>query len=696
MILVTGATGTVGSELVKRLLASGESVRVLVHSPEKAVFLEELGAEVLTGDFEKLETLGAALRGVEKAFLLTPLSPQQVEMERNFIEAAQRMGTSHVVKLSVMGANVNAESVNHRRQGIAERLLEQSGLQFTHLRPNFFMQNLFRVAPFVAEHGAFFLPMGNARCSMVDVRDIAAVAAAVLTEDGHEGKVYEITGPESLSFDEVAEKLSAAIGKPVSYMNVSPEEFIAQLLQTGLPAWLAEAQLGSFLTVRRGLLARVTNVVAEVGGINPTSFDQFARDYAPLFRSGQPPPARVRKRQPRRRRGEKRQAVVISGGGARAAYGVGVMKALFNGESPATNYEPLNPDIYAGTSAGAFNAAFLVARPEADAATALAYLEDLWLNELTREDATSGNQVFRYRLDPFRLLNPQNLAENSNEVFAALMDDASYVAQDWFRRGLNFFLTDGSLERRVMELFDISLLFSVTPLESLLKDVLSLEGIRDSDKELRIATTNWRTGEVKIFENKEMVEGIGHQTILASSSLPGIFPPVNIGGAPYVDGGVVMNTPLKPAIEAGAETLHVIYLDHNAQSVPLMNIRNIIDTINRIFIISFAATVNRDIQIASRINDALYAIEKTARGEELTESDAKRFVLTAGKFYQQRNKTSAPYRPLTIHRYHPQQDLGGIFKMLAFRRDMVSQVLELGFNETMMHDCVANQCVFPR
>lgn len=284
MILVTGATGTNGTEIVKLLSAAGAQVRALVRNRAKAAAIEGPGVEIVEGDFDKPETLEAALQGVEKALLLTPIALNMVELHKNFIEAAKRVGTKHIVKFSAFGADPNSPIMLGKWHGESEKLLEESGIAYTHLQPNGFMQNLLAFGQSIATQGTFFQPAADAKISNVDTRDISAVAAQVLLEEGHEGKTYLITGPEALTFYEVADKLSAVVGKKVTYVDVSPEDFKTSLLAWGQPEWLADALNELYGIYRAGYGAVVTNVVAEVGKKEPITFDQFARDYAQVFK----------------------------------------------------------------------------------------------------------------------------------------------------------------------------------------------------------------------------------------------------------------------------------------------------------------------------------------------------------------------------------------------------------------------------
>lgn len=287
MILLTGGTGTTGSEIVRELAAAGaKRVRALVRNAGRAAFIREAGFEVVEGDFDRPETLEAALAGVERALLLTPPDPRTFEHQRVFVEAAKRAGTRHVVKFSAVGADAGAPGGFARWHGQAEELLKDSGLAWTMLQPNTFMQNLLGQARAIADEGVIYQPVGDARAAFVDARDIAAVAARVLVGEGHEGKTYVVTGPEALSYGEVAEKLTAATGRPVRYVSVTPEQFRAGALAAGLPEWLADALGLLNENFAAGKWSQVTNVVREVGGREPTTFDRFARDHAGAFGGG--------------------------------------------------------------------------------------------------------------------------------------------------------------------------------------------------------------------------------------------------------------------------------------------------------------------------------------------------------------------------------------------------------------------------
>lgn len=288
MILVTGATGNTGSEIIKHLSTAGAQVRALVRNREKATVIEGPGVEIVEGDLAKPETLDAALEGMEKAFLLSSVNPHQVKLQGNFVEAAKRAGLRHIVKQSAVGAGPDAPEGMTRWHWQTEQQISASGIPFTHLRPVFFMQTLLGYAPFIAMKSALALPMKDAKVSinMVDVRDIAGVAVKALTEAGHEGKTYTVTGPEMLTFEQIAEKLSVATGNKMPFVVLPPEVFKKEMLEAGQAESLADSAVAYFGSLTTGNTANaiVTNVVAEVAKKQPLSFDQFARDYVGAFK----------------------------------------------------------------------------------------------------------------------------------------------------------------------------------------------------------------------------------------------------------------------------------------------------------------------------------------------------------------------------------------------------------------------------
>ncbi len=285
MILVTGATGKVGREVVRQLAAAGVPARALVRDPTRASFLRLPGVEVTGGDLSRPETLPSAFAGADRVFVATPAAPDQVELQSNALEAGRRAGARRLVKISVAGGPDAGTQIG-RWHWATEKQIEASGLGFTFLRPTLYMQQMCAYAPSIAATGTFSAPVGAGAIAVVDTRDVAAVAVAALTEEGHDRRIYDVTGPEALSYDAMADAISDAIGRRIAFAHVPPEVTRKQMLAEGLPRWLVDDLLVLMASFRDGYGAAVTRTVADVTKRPPRTFRQFAHDYATVFREG--------------------------------------------------------------------------------------------------------------------------------------------------------------------------------------------------------------------------------------------------------------------------------------------------------------------------------------------------------------------------------------------------------------------------
>jgi uncharacterized protein YbjT (DUF2867 family) len=277
-ILVIGALGNVGAELVKRLQAGGSPVRAADLSVEK--MRERFGdsVEAVAFDFSKKETYAPTFDGVEKMFLMRP--PQISDIKRIILpalEAAQAAGVKHVVFLSLIGIE-RAKFVPHYK---VEEYLVNSPMTWTFLRCNFFMQNLNTThRQEIRERDEIFVPVGKARTSFIDVRDIGAVAAVILTQPGHANKAYDLTGAEALDYWQAAGILSETLGRKITYRNPSPIAFLFSHLRRGTPFMFALVMTGLYLSTRNGMAEPVTGEVERLTGQKPISFRQYAQDYS--------------------------------------------------------------------------------------------------------------------------------------------------------------------------------------------------------------------------------------------------------------------------------------------------------------------------------------------------------------------------------------------------------------------------------
>ena len=294
MILVTGATGFVGSQVVARLSRRGVPVRALTRSPEKALRLAaQPGVTAAVGDLGQPATLAEALRGVTRAMLISSSAPEMQDVQASFVDAARKADVRHIVKLSGIMPERDSAFRFARMHGEIEKIIEESGVPWTHLRAGEFFHAYFRQAANVAGKGILPLAMGSARIASVDIGDIAEAAAMILTAAAgseHEGRIYPLTGPDALTMTEVAERLSRAIGKEVRYVDVPPEDARKARLAAGMTPYMADA-LGELFTERRaGKESRVWPTLSEVFGLRPTSFEEFVLRNAAVFRGEAPAP----------------------------------------------------------------------------------------------------------------------------------------------------------------------------------------------------------------------------------------------------------------------------------------------------------------------------------------------------------------------------------------------------------------------
>jgi uncharacterized protein YbjT (DUF2867 family) len=285
MILVTGASGTNGSAVLRTLAARGVKARALVRTPSKAKDLEAAGVPLVQGDLSDRASLDRAMNGATAVFALAPVHPDADHWFDNLFAAAQAAGVRHVVKYSGLGASPAASNEIMRQHGRSDDRLIASGLSYTILRPNSFYQNLLWHAESIKSQGRFFLPMGDARQSCLDVRDIAEVAALALTDPAHAGRVYDLTGPGALAFPDVAATLSNVLGRPVAYVPVPVEAAVQGMLAGEMPAWNAR-EVGELLKAfQEPQYAAVNDTLPRLLGRPARTFEAFATDHRAAFLS---------------------------------------------------------------------------------------------------------------------------------------------------------------------------------------------------------------------------------------------------------------------------------------------------------------------------------------------------------------------------------------------------------------------------
>ncbi|MEM6456480.1 MAG: patatin-like phospholipase family protein [Acidobacteriota bacterium] len=392
---------------------------------------------------------------------------------------------------------------------------------------------------------------------------------------------------------------------------------------------------------------------------------------------------------------EETHAVVFSGGGADGAYEVGVLKALCSGRSPTTGYEPIEPKIFVGTSIGSFNAAYLVSQWDEYGLSSISNLATTWLERIADTDANPrGGGTYRIRLNPLDLIDPRRYVHDPIAPLADFTRDVTFLGWDGVQRVANLFTDSAPMIDRVSGLFNIGSLVSVAPWEKTLRETINYRNLRRSSRTLRIAATNWAQGEVRVFGNHDMTDRMGPQVIRASSAVPGFFPVAQVGAQPYVDGAVLMNTPLKPAVHAGGTVLHVIYMNADVKNMPLKRLESTVDSLYRTQIIAWAEAVNRDIKRAASYNEGLAMLARAHDAQEVQGDDAEHYLGAAGPVLR-RLKQGRLYRPLTIHRYYPRDGLDDALGFFDVRRTRIERLIEQGFADAVNYDVDVRQSVVP-
>ena len=278
-ILVTGATGKVGSEIVKQLATQHMAVRAGAHHPDETK--AQTGVEMVHFDYADAASIESALEGVEGLFFMSPPpQPGSDKMGQTVVDLAKQAGIKHIVKLSAAGVE-NNDAAPLRA---AEKMVEASGIPYTHLRPSFFNQNFSTGQAESIKNGALYLPTGDGKTAFIDTRDIAAVAVAAFTAPTkHANKAYTLTGSQALDHYQVVEFISKVTGKEVKYVAMSDEDYRAMITAQGWPQPLIEMMSNLYGMVRQGWTEGITTNVTEVLGRAPITFEQFTRDYAQVW-----------------------------------------------------------------------------------------------------------------------------------------------------------------------------------------------------------------------------------------------------------------------------------------------------------------------------------------------------------------------------------------------------------------------------
>ena len=282
MILLTGATGRVGSAAGKALARAGVPFRVLVRDPAKLAFDPD-AAEIVQGDLSDPAIVKQALHGVSRALIVMGNHPEQSKLERQFASLAADAGVSHLVKVSSMEAAPDATATLPKNHYDTEQHIAALGVDWTFLRPNYYMQNMLMYAGAIARTNSFALPLGTSKTAMIDARDVGEVAAVVLTGEGHVGQAYRLTGPAMMDFHEVAAHMGAVLARPVSYVAQSPEAFREVLEQFIQSAWQLDAVCELFAEIAAGSLEEQTSTTADLLGRPAMDLETFTQQFASAF-----------------------------------------------------------------------------------------------------------------------------------------------------------------------------------------------------------------------------------------------------------------------------------------------------------------------------------------------------------------------------------------------------------------------------
>jgi uncharacterized protein YbjT (DUF2867 family) len=277
VILIIGAGSATGTELVRLLRAAGEPLRILTRAAEP------VGPDSVPGDLARPDSLKQAMDGVDKVFLLCSAAHDELAWHRNAIDAASAAGVTHLVRSSILGADPASPARFLRHHGQADDHLRESGVGHTILRPNMYVHNVTRVWPLsIGPDGAYYAPAGDARISLTDARDVAAVAARILTGGAPGNAAFEVTGPEALSHGEACERLGTHLGRPIHYVPVDDDTAHAAMLGAGLHRWLADVLIELYQDYRRsgtdGYAAQVQDTVEAITGVPPRSLGQALAD----------------------------------------------------------------------------------------------------------------------------------------------------------------------------------------------------------------------------------------------------------------------------------------------------------------------------------------------------------------------------------------------------------------------------------
>ncbi len=338
------------------------------------------------------------------------------------------------------------------------------------------------------------------------------------------------------------------------------------------------------------------------------------------------------------------------------------------------------PEVFCGTGAGGFNAAVIASRLPRQSPSPIGYLESLWADEIPKEGRMRNNRVYRKRLDTLQFFDIPFMWNRPLMSWVLYFGDLGLLAPELCSRTMK-----ALFQGNYASWLDLSIWRELSPMQRLISESVSLGVIRSGEaglgprRSLRVVATEKGTGKPHIFKNADFTEEIGYKAILASCALPIIFPTVEIDGKEFFYGGLVMQTPLQPAIDAGATTIHLIHNEPMASQGLETEASNTLEMLNRSIAVALAATLERDLDSRRRINAVLAGFE---RAKSQSGVDVQAFVPEA-----------AGYKHVVVHQHRPKTTLGGSKGLLDFSRANIEGAIGTGQRDAAEHDCAANGCI---
>lgn len=274
-VLVTGATGNIASLVIPQLIEKGVSVRAFVRNVSKAEKWKKMGVEIVEGEFSSADQLNEATKGMDVVLSITPPSEDAFENASAITRAAKNNGVKHLIRISAIGAAADAPTENGKLHYKTDEDIKAAGIPYTILRPQFYMQNVFMSAPSIMEQGNMYWGMGEGKLGMIDIRDIADACVSLIVNGGHENKIYNPTGPASITFSEVAKMIAEGIESPVNYIAVPLEAVGDAIRKAGWGEWSAQMMMDYSKAYSNGWGDFINNDIETITGKKPRSFQNF-------------------------------------------------------------------------------------------------------------------------------------------------------------------------------------------------------------------------------------------------------------------------------------------------------------------------------------------------------------------------------------------------------------------------------------